>query len=147
MKIDRSRQSSGTSGTSKTSKKSASGTEGFQEFIGSASETHSAAGTAAPQSMTSVNSLLAVQSAEDPTERAARNKRTVRATLVLDELEHLHMAVLNNTISMEHMMRLADTVSSHKDKIQDPKLNELLEEIDLRAQVELAKMRKALDKQ
>ena len=146
MKIERSKQSSGTSGTSKTSKKS-SDSGGFQDFIGSLGETKGAAATAAPQSMTSVNSLLAVQSVEDPTEKAARKRRTIRADSILDELDGLHMAVLNNSISLNHMMKLADVVSTHKEKINDPQMNALLEEIDLRAQVELAKMRKALDKQ
>ncbi|MGB1077588.1 MAG: flagellar assembly protein FliX [Bdellovibrionales bacterium] len=42
-------------------------------------------------------------------------------------------------------MDIADIVSSHKENIQDPELTAILEEIDLRAQVEIAKMRISLD--
>ena len=109
---------------------------------GSASES---APTSAPQSMTAVDALLAVQATEDPTEKAARKRMVGRADNVLDELDNLHMAVLRGNVSMQHMMNIADMVSKHKERVVDKELAALLEEIDLRAQVELAKMRKALD--
>ncbi|HPF78465.1 MAG TPA: flagellar assembly protein FliX [Alphaproteobacteria bacterium] len=40
---------------------------------------------------------------------------------------------------------MADVVASHREKINDPKLTALLDEIDLRAQIEIAKMRKAME--
>jgi hypothetical protein len=39
------------------------------------------------------------------------------------------------------MVDIADVVASHRQKVQDPGMVEIMDEIDLRAQVELAKMR------
>jgi hypothetical protein len=41
---------------------------------------------------------------------------------------------------------VADVVASHREKILDPELTAIMDEIDLRAQVELAKMRLSLDR-
>lgn len=112
----------------------------------SAGSAKEASAASAPKSMTAVDALLAVQSVEDPTEKAARKRMTMRADNVLKELDDLHMAMLHGNVSMSHMVGIADMVSTHKEKVTDSKLSALLDEIDLRAQVELAKMRKALDK-
>jgi hypothetical protein len=40
---------------------------------------------------------------------------------------------------------LADVVASHRERVSDPKLTAILDEIDLRAQIEIAKARKALE--
>jgi hypothetical protein len=143
MKIDHTRKSAGTSGTKKTSS-TKSGASGFEEYIEGASSAKESAPASAPQSIARVDALLAVQAVEDPTERAARKRMTARADNVLQELDQLHMSLLNNTMSMDHMLKLADTVAAHKERVHDSKLSALLEEIDLRAQIELAKMRKAL---
>ena len=144
MKIQGPKQTSGASSTKKGSKtKEADG--GFGDFM-SAGSTKEAGKAAAPHSMTAVDALLAVQSVEDPTEKAARKRMTLRAENVLKELDDLHMAIVNGRVSMSHMLGIADMVAVHKEKVSDSKLAALLEEIDLRAQVELAKMRKSLDK-
>ena len=52
--------------------------------------------------------------------------------------------MLNGTLTVGHMIDIADIVASHREKIQDPKLTDIMDEIDLRAQVELAKMRVAM---
>ncbi len=43
------------------------------------------------------------------------------------------------------MIDVADVVATHRDKIDDPGLTAIMDEIDLRAQVEIAKMRVTLD--
>jgi hypothetical protein len=43
------------------------------------------------------------------------------------------------------LLDVADVVASHRERINDPQLSSLLDEIDLRAQIEIAKMRMALD--
>ena len=144
MKIQGPKQTSGSSSTKKTSK-TPSPDGGFGDFM-SAGSAKEASSSSAPQSMTAVDALLAVQSVEDPTAKAARKRMTMRADNVLKELDDLHVAMLSGNVTMSHMVSIADMVSTHKEKITDSKLAALLDEIDLRAQVELAKMRKALDK-
>ncbi len=104
------------------------------------------AGAATTQSIAHVDALLAVQGAEDPTARAARNRMRKRADDVLDGLETVRLAMLGGNLTVGHMVDIADVVASHREKINDPALSALMDEVDLRAQVELAKMRVVLDK-
>ena len=94
-----------------------------------------------------VDSLLAAQSVEDPTARAAKKRMRSRSMNVLDELEKLRMGMLSGSMTVGHMIDIADVVASHREKITDPSLTAIMDEIDLRAQVELAKMRVAMDRQ
>ncbi len=116
---------------------------GFGDFVTKGSQ--EVAATTSTQSIAMVDALLAVQGAEDPTARAARRRMRQRAETVLDELEAVRMAMLSGTLTIGHMIDIADVIASHREKITDPALSDLMDEIDLRAQVELAKMRVALD--
>lgn len=145
MKIQGPNKSSGSSSVKKSSKTKPADSGGFGDFM-SAGATKESSAAAAPKSITAVDALLAVQSVEDPTERATRKRMTLRADNVLKELDKLHMAMLSGQVKMSHMIDIADMVATHKERVTDSQLRDLLEEIDLRAQVELAKMRKSLDK-
>lgn len=129
----------------KKKSKSAENAGSFDEFISSAASQSAGAGQA--QSIAKVDALLAVQAAEDPTEGAARKKMRQRADTILNELENLRLAMLGGTMTVGHMINIADVVASHRENISDPALTAIMDEIDLRAQVELAKMRAALDAQ
>ena len=91
-----------------------------------------------------VDALLAIQAAEDPTERAARGRMTARADRLLDELNALRMGLLSGNLTVGHVIDLADVVATHRENIKDPTLQLILDEIDLRAQIEIAKMRISL---
>ena len=138
-----------TSGPSKTKKKSKVGGDGGGESFSSmiAQETSSAAEPSQAQSIAQMDALLAVQGAEDPTQGPARKRMRGRATDILDGLDKIRMAMLNGRLTVGHMIDIADVVASHREQITDPKLTSIMDEIDLRAQVELAKMRMALDQQ
>lgn len=142
MKIEGPGQSQAVAKSKKSGKTDKSGNI-FSSLV--AEETHSAAGTKTTQSIAMVDSLLAIQGAEDPAARAARQRTRQRAATLLDELEKIRMAMLGGTLTVGHMIDIADVVASHRDKITDPALTAIVDEIDLRAQVELAKMRASLD--
>jgi len=137
----------GTKGSSKTGKsgKTSKSKASFGDFI--AKDTQSAATTQNTQSIAQVDALLAIQGAEDPTQGAARRRARKRSGVILDELDKIRMAMLGGTLTVGHMIDIADVVASHREKIMDPVLTDIMDEIDLRAQVELAKMRVALDAQ
>jgi DNA-binding FadR family transcriptional regulator len=97
------------------------------------------------QQIASLDILLAVQSVEDPGARAARGRAAKRSGELLDALDKIRNNMLAGTLTVGHMIDIADVVASHRDRIQDPQLTGVLDEIDLRAQVEIAKMRLALD--
>lgn len=109
---------------------------------GAAQETK---GAQATQSIANVDALLAVQGAENPTERAARRRMHQRGENILGQLDRLKMGILSGTLTIGQVIDVADVVASHREKISDPKLSALLDEIDLRAQIEMAKMRKAME--
>lgn len=135
-----------TQDASKTKKSSkAAETDGsFGQILSSKLE--GAQGAQATQSIAQVDALLAVQEVEDPTQRAARKRMHFRAETILDELDKVRNAMLSGELTLGNMIDVADVVASHREKITDPALTALMDEIDLRAQVEIAKMRVALDK-
>ncbi len=133
--------SKGPGSTSKTGKSGSSGkTDGadFSQYVtGGASDTASAQ---ASQSIAQLDVLLAVQEVEDPLKKASKKRAYVRSTDILDKLDSLRVKMLTGDLTVGHMIDIADVVASHRDRIDDPQLTAVMDEIDLRAQVELAKM-------
>jgi hypothetical protein len=131
--------------TSRTGKKDKVGGGGgaFGDML--AGDTAASAPASMPQSVAALDSLLAVQGAEDPTEKAARKRMKSRASHILDELERIRIGLLTGTLTVGDVVNVADVVAQHREKIMDPRLTAILDEIDLRAQVELAKMKMAMD--
>ena len=63
-----------------------------------------------------------------------------RAENILDKLNDLKMAMLTGQVTLGHMLSITQVVAAHREKITDPDLAALLDEVDLRAQIELAKL-------
>lgn len=117
---------------------------GSTAFSGLLNEAEETSGTSGAYAIARVDSLLAAQASEDPAERASRGRMMVRADDLLDELDGIRKNMLTGTMTVGHMVDIADVIASHREKIADPQLTAILDEIDLRAQIELAKMAKAL---
>lgn len=115
----------------------------FGDFL--AGETAGPSGAGATQSIAHIDALLAAQEAGNPTERAARRRVVQRADSLLTTLEQIRLGLLTGTLTVGHLIDIADVVALHRDKVMDPRMTGILDEIDLRAQIELAKMRKALE--
>ena len=105
----------------------------------------SAAPAAAAQSIAKVDALLSVQGVETATERGAKRRMRDRGEKVLRQLDHLRLAILTGNLTLGQVIDVADVVASHRENIDDPEMTAILDEIDLRAQIEIAKMRKGLD--
>jgi hypothetical protein len=90
-----------------------------------------AAAAAAP-----VDPLIVVRDATDRS--GGRSKR--RAEDILDRLEELRLGLLAGTIPRDRLESLEQIVREHRDQVADPRLGEILDEIELRARVELAKL-------
>lgn len=143
MKIEGPSKAKGPGGAKKTG--SAGGDGSFEDFISSIPGGSSGVSSAAPtNSIARVDSLLSVQGAESPTERAAKRRMQERGQDILKELDGLRMGLLTGTMTVGQVIDIADVVASHREKINDPRLTAILDEIDLRAQIELAKIQKAL---
>jgi len=125
--------------------------KGGQSFEISGGEEASASENAAPinttQQIAYVDTLLAVQGAEDPAQKASKGRMRQRAMGLIDELEKIRNALTLGNITVGHLLNIADVVASHRERIDDPQMTAILDEIDLRAQIEIAKMRYSLDRQ
>lgn len=85
-----------------------------------------------------VEALLALQDVESPTERKRRSVR--RAGRLLDELDGLKIALLGGELSHAQLEGLGRAIREQRAATDDPKLEGLLDEIETRAAVELAKL-------
>ncbi len=110
---------------------------GFAKHMDAASEADSAAPAHAMGQAGAVSGVLGAQEVDDALARAARGK--LRAEDMLDKLDEIRMGVLSGTLSKEKLMKLSQVVNSRRAEISDPRLVSLLDEIDLRARVEIAK--------
>ncbi len=140
MKVEGPSKTSGTTGSKKTGKAGAAGS--FEDFIASAPKGTAAA--APTNSIARVDALLSVQEAESGTERTSRRRMAKRGDDILKELDRLRLGILTGRMTLGQVIDVADVVASHREKILDPKLTAILDEIDLRAQIEIAKAKKAL---
>ncbi len=95
-------------------------------------------GTAGVGGVMGVEALLALQDVETATERKRRSVK--RAGRLLDELEGLKIALLGGDLDAGQLDRLARTVREQRAATEDPKLEGILDEIETRAAVELAKL-------
>ncbi len=144
MKITGPGKTEKTSGAKKAGGTKASGSSEFSGLLGT-EEAAEAAHTSAAGAIARIDVLLAAQGAEDPAERATRGRMRKRADTILRQLDKLRLGMLTGNLSVGNMVDIADVVASHRERVQDPQMASILDEIDLRAQIEIAKMRMALD--
>jgi hypothetical protein len=134
---------SGPSGSSSTSAARGAGRAAAGGFSLSAAE--EAAEAADAQRMAgldgvmTVSALLALQGVEDPTQR--RKRAMGRASRLLDMLDDLKVAMLEGRASPATLDNLARAVREQRETTDDPGLNDVLNQIETRAAVELAKLR------
>jgi len=111
----------------------------------SESESGQQPATAAPASnVAGIDALIALQGIEDPTER--RRRAVTRGRSALDVLDELKLALLGGSLDAHVMNRLKAAAAALKEPTGDPALDAVLAEIELRAEVELAKMAPVLDR-
>lgn len=85
-----------------------------------------------------VDALFSVQEVGDATK--GRNRGTVRAQLMIDGLDDIRQGLLMGSIPRSKLTALVKVVREERDQAEDPKLSAILDEIELRAAVELAKL-------
>jgi len=118
-----------------------SGGEGFS--LSGASGAAKASGPAqasAAVGMLGVEALLALQ-AEDDVMTGRRRRQVRRSQDILDALDDVRISVLSGDIDDEALLRLQGLVALHREDIADDRLQNVLDEIETRACVELAKRR------
>ncbi len=88
--------------------------------------------------LSDVTSLLALQSVEDPM-HGKRRKAIRKGNRMLDLLEDVRMGLLSGNLSVSVLQQL-ERLTEMSEASGDARIDALVEEIGLRAQVELAKL-------
>jgi len=84
-----------------------------------------------------VDALWALQEIDDVSQNRAQARQ--RGNKLLEQLQELQHALLVGAIHPGSLESLAETARQKMSTVHDPRLREVLEEIELRAEVELAK--------
>ena len=96
---------------------------------------------AAPGPLAAVDTILMLQNVDDSTTGPSRG--VARGEQLLDLLDSVRDGLLAGGIPRTTLNRLATAVGRRQEKFSDPRLQSVLDEIELRAHVELAKLEQA----
>jgi hypothetical protein len=128
-----------TSGIRRMSRPAGGGGSAFT--ISDAPETARAPTVSGPGPLTAVDSILMLQGVDDTL--SGRSKGLAHGEDLLDMLDEVRDGLLSGGIPRATLNKLANAVSKRQEGFADPKLQNVLDEIELRAKVELAKLEQA----
>ncbi len=96
------------------------------------------AAPATAANLSGIGGLLSVQ--ELPDALAGRRRAIQRGNALLDRLEDLRLGLLSGIVSREQIEELARLSRTARMQVDDARLGVVLDEVDLRVAVELAKL-------
>jgi Class II flagellar assembly regulator len=99
------------------------------------------AGTGAVRTVAGIEALMALQGVESAEER--RRRAVKRGHTALDLLDEMKLGLLSGRLASEMVHKLRSAAAGLKDLSGDPRIDQVLAEIDLRVEVELAKVESA----
>ena len=138
MKVESSK-AAGISGVRRGGKTGKAGSSDFSKLL---DETAEAGDSTGVSGVRAVDSVFAAQEVGDR-EGSARRARE-RADLMLDRLDDIRHGLLMGAIPHDRLQELASTVRQQRESFDDPRVVEILDEIELRALVELAKLERSV---
>jgi hypothetical protein len=140
MKIDPNSPLYAAAGLRAKRRAQAAGGTGFSDLLDGVDGAVEATPAEAPSQVAApvaVGSILSVQEiSEDETRRGKALKRGHR---MLDALEDLRLSLFTEEISPERIGAIREQMQERQEQMQDPRLREIMREIEIRAAVELAK--------
>ncbi len=120
--------------TGKVKKKSLNGSDDFSAYLSETDEAASSPSIAAPASMSAMGALLALQEVGTGAVSAKEYGEQL-----LSQLDNLRYSLLSGEMNRSDLEQLKEATEQSKEETIDPRIREILEEIELRAMVELAK--------
>ena len=141
MKVSGSK-AAGTSGLSRKKTTGGSGGSGFADTMRSLDSSGGASGSGGVHSTGSVSALdalLALQQSGDALD-SPKKAAMLRAKSLLEQLEAVRDGLLSGQLSGDRLKQLVGLVDQQREAIDDPELSAVLDEIDMRARIELAKL-------
>ena len=133
MRIDSTNRSAG------VTKNGSSGRSGSSaDFVPAGADGPSRVASAAPiASTTAIDAILALQAVGGPLD--GKKKALRRGKTLLDELDEIKADLLIGQVSAERLDALSTLLAQARER-SDPALDAVLDDIDLRVRVELAKL-------
>ena len=115
-------------------------TEGsdFSALLDAMSEASESSAPLPPTPVSSTNMVLSIQAVSD--EEIGRKKAYKQANQTLDALDDLKKSILLGDISPHQLKNISDKIDMMRTQSGDPQLQDILDHIELRAAVELAKL-------
>jgi hypothetical protein len=95
-------------------------------------------GTNAPQTVATVDNLFVLQEVADGL--TGRRRAVQRGSSLLDRLDDIRIALLTGSLPLNQLEALRHLAREQVDVAGDPQLTAILDEIELRVAVELAKL-------
>lgn len=95
--------------------------------------------------LAALSSLLAVQ--EVPDQTSDRKRAVMHGDTLLDELQDLQIGLVQGWVSEDSLRSITHMLDGSRPAIDDPALNQILNDIEVRAAVELAKLEKSRPKE
>lgn len=109
----------------------------FEPASAGASRAGGVSGAAGPVGIASIDALLALQG--EAAGDALRHKAAGRAFTLLDLLDDIKIALLEGGVPRAKLNALLNALSVQRDETHDARLESVLDEVETRAMVELAK--------
>ncbi len=124
--------------TVRTARTRAAAPSGVAFSLEQPGDTRSTASVSGQSPIASVDALIALQEMSSSTTGRARAAR--RGKDMLDLLDDVRDGLLAGHVSRDTLQRLVHLVGAKREDFVDPGLSSVMDEIDLRARVELAKL-------
>ncbi|MGH1349459.1 MAG: flagellar assembly protein FliX [Methyloligellaceae bacterium] len=135
MRVNSSKNVGSNAGAKKT-KKNASGSK-FSPIENEEASSATSVNKTAP--LSDLDAILALQSVEAVDQKEQRKKAVFHADQMLSELEKLKIAILSGQHTRAHLLKLKNLIDHRPEYAEDSGLIDLLDQINLRVEVELAK--------
>jgi hypothetical protein len=150
LKVEGPKSSSSVQGAGRARKAGPAGKAGAfaaeLDRVAGADEASGPEGVDQVSGVVSAGGILAAQSV-DPDgkpDHKERQRRAARGTEILDRLEIVRRGLLMGAVPKDRLQELAQMVREKRERGADPVISRLLDEIELRAEVELAKLSRRL---
>jgi hypothetical protein len=130
-------KSTGRVETSAIKRKAPSGSQGAGFSVPETSESHAQI-VSGPGPIAALDSILMLQGMDDSTQ--GKSKAQAHGEQLLDLLDSVRDGLLAGGIPRATLNKLAAAVTRRHEAFADPKLQDVLDQIELRAHVELAKL-------
>jgi len=119
------------------------GTE-FADQLRKTADVEESAAVTGPGAANPVDGVLAVQETSGTGDEQSRRRARNYADDILDRLEQIRQNLLLGAIPKDDLADLARRMRAQRRRSDDPNLNEILDEIELRAEVEIAKFTRSV---